>query len=91
LVDRPDKFLKVLFASKLGIQKDGINDVVSMVAPGRGFADWRQIAIGDTQGMQVGHGPLRIRKGESVMQLQPVRRQGDGAQSGSSHDARLNM
>ncbi len=71
LLDRPDKFLKFLFASELGIQKDGINDVVSMLAAGRCFADRGQIAIGDSQGMEIGHGPLRIRKGEPAMQLQP--------------------
>ena len=66
---RPDKFLKVLLASQLWIHHDGVDHVVSVIASWRRFADGRQVTIGDAEGVEIGHGPRGVGKGEPTVQL----------------------
>jgi len=86
----PDEVIKVLLASQLGIHHHGIDHIVPMLASRRGFADGRQVAIGDAESVEIGHGPHGVGKGKGAVQLQPVCGQWKRRLWRSGHDTRLN-
>jgi hypothetical protein len=64
--------LVVGLGTNLGIQGLVVRDVIAMHAPRPGLKKRGGIAVGDAQGVQVGHNPPGIPEGESGMKLETI-------------------